>query len=121
MLHTGNSKKFMTYSQKLLGNGLVKDLSTLNLFNTILGLPGFMTWTPSENSFEDPALLPLMNLILPNPMSAEYCMLRPHALYSLRGATRLCGRQGCGRPGILFFFNPVEPEASASRAAVRVK
>ena len=75
MLHTGNSKKFMTYSQKLLGNGLVKDLSTLNLFNTILGLPGFMTWTPSENLFEDPALLPLMNLILPNPMSAEYCML----------------------------------------------
>ena len=27
------------------------------------------------------------------------CTIRPHALYSLRGATRLCGRQGCGRPG----------------------
>ncbi len=75
MSHTENLKKFTTYSQKLLGNGLVKDLSALNLFNTLLGLPGFTTWTPSENLLEDPALLPLMNLILPHPMSAEYCML----------------------------------------------
>jgi len=131
MSHTGNLKTSTMYNRKLSENGLVKDLSAINLFSTLLGLPGFTTWTPSESLFADPALQPLMNLILPHPKSAEYCMLRPHALYSLRGATRLCGRQGCGRqgcgrqgcgrPGILFFFNPVEPEASAKRAAVRVK
>ena len=46
------------------------------------------------------------------------CHVRPHALYSLRPSG--FGRQGCGRPGYSDFFNPVEPEASAKRAAVRV-
>ena len=32
--------------------------------------------------------------------------IRPHALYSFRGATRLYSRQGCGRPGYFDFFQP---------------
>ena len=44
--------------------------------------------------------------------------IRPHALYSLRGATRLCGRQGCGRPGYSDFFNPVEPDILRIRRVI---
>ena len=75
MSHTGNLKTSTMYNRKLSENGLVKDLSAINLFSTLLGLPGFTTWTPSESLFADPALQPLMNLILPHPKSAEYCML----------------------------------------------
>lgn len=75
MLHTGNLKTYMMYNRKLSENGLVKDLYAINLFSTLLGLPSFTTWTPSESLFADPILQPLMNLILPHPKSAEYCML----------------------------------------------
>ena len=60
---------------KLYENKLVKDLYAVNLFSTLLGLPVFTTWTPSKSLFKDPTLQTLMNLILPHPMSAEYCML----------------------------------------------
>ena len=51
----------------------------------------------------DPGVRTMLTVF--DPEDKQVYMIRPHAIYSLRGAARHYGRQGCGRPGYSIFFN----------------